>query len=101
MKRLAFFGALLASIVAWAQMVPDVLAVNLAARRRKKPANGECPACGTMAGPYIRKPGTGAPSTCAGEYPKLPGNPYCEVWPTITVRCEHCSCRFDQDSENA
>jgi len=72
---------------------------------RGKPANGECPVCGTMAEKYLRSKKT----ECTGVY-KPSGNPWIavcetrEVWDapaTRTVSCAHCRCRFDQDAEEA
>lgn len=71
-----------------------------------KPANGECPVCGTMAEPYKRSM---APSqfnrNCRpiGDWGMecdkasyVPNGPS-----TRTVSCAHCRVRFDQDAEEA
>ena len=59
--------------------------------RKPKPRNGECPACGTMAGPYFPQPGrvlTVIPPI------NVPADPDSKI-----IRCAHCAAAFWQDAE--
>ena len=65
--------------------------------KRTKPANGECPVCGTMAPPYILQ---------SGEY--MYYDAQLDAWIDLSlaahyrtrmISCSHCRVMFQQDAE--
>jgi len=110
MKRLAFISALLGIGVAKAQRVPkckyeEIVSVDERGAYyckadtppASKPANGECPVCGTMAEPHGPTTVTtwknianfGGPSIPAEETIRSPR----------FVACTHCRVLFQQEAE--
>jgi hypothetical protein len=121
MKRFSFITALLGVGVAKAQQAvassgyfervvetpPDPAAGIFGwarlGRQRKKPANGECPVCGTMAEAFNPVKETASTFRCI---PQGDGNSAdcrwrdTDVTPTSrTVTCAHCRVHFEQEAE--
>lgn len=117
MKRLSFLTALLGIGVAKAQEMvlcgssdPKVCTDILEAKKRHakpKPANGECPVCGTMADPYRPEKVTKWRDNCPP--PPTPtslvgciGGGWVDATPTArAVTCAHCRVLFQQEAEKA
>ena len=65
----------------------------------EKPANGQCPVCGTMAEPYKGEPVSYTINCTTGFSPTCTFEPiYIESGPRIT-RCAKCNAAFWQESE--
>lgn len=97
MRRRGLFAGLLAVVAVKAQVIrPFIAADGDLLTRKVKPANGECPVCGTMRTEKI------APSNspCNGS---TGSNTDCltitNMKVSAMVRCSFCNAAFWQDSE--
>lgn len=70
----------------------DMASMYPGGSKRRKPRNGECPVCGTMAPAYFPQKGRVVLTYPPSTWPDEP--------PTRTVSCAHCRVRFDQDAED-